>query len=244
MRIARYHRVSTEQQSLQRQADATEEYIQRNFENPEITTFTDATTGTTTAREEYTQMMDAVRDGEIDVVVIKSISRISRSIRDLEDTVQTLRDNDTALHIIDESFVIKPNETDPMQKAMYQLLGVFAELEAEMTRKRIKEGIAAKQESDDYYHGPAPLGFEKEDGALIRKPEFDQVVSVLEMVVKGQLSKRQGAKELDTSRKTINRCIEDRPELYGIEDLDAKDHDENIEDIAQRLQELESVVEK
>jgi len=102
MRIARYHRVSTEEQSLQRQADATDYYIDKHFDDSEVATFTDASTGTDTARAEYLEMMDRVVEGEFDIVLIKSISRISRSIRDLSKTVDKLHENGVSLHIIDE----------------------------------------------------------------------------------------------------------------------------------------------
>lgn len=241
MRIARYHRVSTEEQSLQRQSDATDYYIDNRFDDPEVSTFTDASTGTDTAREEYLEMMDRVDQGEFDIVLIKSISRISRSIRDLSKTVDKLHENGVSLHVIDESLQIEPGSDDPMQNAMWQLLGVFAEFEAEMTRKRIKEGIAAKRENDDYYHGPAPLGFYKEDGSLIQEERFDQVVAVLEMVIKDQLSKRAAAQELDTSRKTIIRAIEDRPELYGLEDVEPSE-EMAVPDLRKRLNKLEREV--
>ena len=84
---------------------------------------------------------------------------------------------------------------------MLQLLGVFAELEASMAQKRTKEGIAARQNDPEYHHGPAPLGFRKEDGRLIESEQYDAVVSALGMIQKGERSKRQAAKELDTSRR-------------------------------------------
>lgn len=243
MRIARYHRVSTQEQNLQRQVTATKEYITATFDNPEIETYTDASTGTDTERDGYQQLMADAQDSVFGAVVVKSISRISRSIRDLEDTVDTLKENEVALHIIDESLTIDPDSNDPMQRAMIQLLGVFAELEAKMTRQRIKEGIAAKQETDDYHHGPAPLGFRKESGSLLREPNFDQVVSVLEMALKGKLSKRAAAEELDTSRKTIGRAINDRPELYGLEDVDPEDN-LGVQELRQRLNKLERKVDQ
>jgi DNA invertase Pin-like site-specific DNA recombinase len=106
-------------------------------------------------------------------------------------------------------------EDDPYQKAMLQLLGVFAELEAEMTRERVKEGIRTGMNNEEYHHGPAPLGFEKEDGYLIEASNFDRVRSVLELVQDDELSKRKAARQLDTSRRTINRALE-RTELYSI----------------------------
>lgn len=76
-------------------------------------------------------------------------------------------------------------------------------------------------ENEDYHHGPAPLGFEKEDGHLIEAGNFDRVRTVLEMVQDGELSKRKAARELDTSRRTINRSL-GRAELYGLEDSEAE----------------------
>jgi hypothetical protein len=82
--------------------------------------------------------------------------------------------------------------------------------------KLISEGIASQQENEDYHHGPAPLGFEKADGQLVEGDEYQRVVEVLDRVARGELSKRQAAKELDTSRRTVQRSIEERAELYGL----------------------------
>jgi hypothetical protein len=72
-------------------------------------------------------------------------------------------------------------------------------------------------ENDDYHHGRAPLGFKKQDGRLIQAGNFDHVRTVLELVVADELSKRKAARELDTSRKSIYRALDDRPELYNLE---------------------------
>ena len=52
-------------------------------------------------------------------------------------------------------------------------------------------------------------------GQLVEAPNQDQVVSVLEMIRKDELSKRKAARELGTSRPTIDRALE-RKELYGV----------------------------
>lgn len=214
MEVARYHRVSTEDQNPQRQIDATQEYTEREFPDSSTSLFVDYSTGTDTSRQEYKDMMEEVENGKFDAVVSHEVSRISRSIRDLDRTVDRLLENGTELHIISEGLTMKPEESDPYQTALMQLLGVFAELEASMTQKRVKEGIAARMENEEYHHGPAPLGFDKNDGRLIEGENYDNVVAVLDMVAKGDMSKRKAAKELDTSRKSINRAL-DREELYG-----------------------------
>lgn len=86
-----------------------------------------------------------------------------------------------------------------------------------MTRKRVREGIAVRVDEADYYNGSAPLGFEKDgDGGLIEADGDDRVCAVLEMVAKGDLSKRQAASDLGCGRKTVSRLLDDRPELYGL----------------------------
>ena len=204
---------------MDRQRDATSTYAQERLgaELDELEFHEDKSTGTNTNRQGYLDLLEAVENGEYDAVVVKSVSRIARSIRDLDRTVERIVDeSDTELHIISEGFEILPDDSDPFQKAMLRLLGVFAELEADMAQQRAKEGIAVRQKEEEYSHGPAPLGFEKDDGHLVEAPHYDEVVTVLEEVLTGDLSKRKAASRLDTTRTTIRSSINDRPELYGL----------------------------
>lgn len=216
--VACYVRVSTEDQSLDRQLESTTEYATErlNATLDDVVTYRDKSTGTDTSRSGYKDMIGDVEEGLYDAVVVHSVSRIARSVRDLDRTVErVVEESDTDLHIISESLQMLSGESDPYQNAMLQLLGVFAELEAEMTRKRVREGIAARQENDDYHHGPAPLGFEKDDGQLIEGDDYHDVVATLEMVASDDLSVRKASQRLDCGRATINRAL-DRPDLYGL----------------------------
>lgn len=217
MEAACYVRVSTADQSVDRQIEKCGEYAHFDLgtELNEMDVYRDKSTGTDTDRSGYQEMMAAVEEGRVETVVVASISRISRSIRDLQRTVDRLENHDAALHIVSEGLVLDPEEDDPYQEALFQMLGVFAQLEAEMTRQRTKEGIAARQQNEDYHHGPAPLGFEKNDGLLVEGENYHAVVSALEMVEKDELSKRKAAQRLDTSRPTINRALE-RGDIYGL----------------------------
>jgi DNA invertase Pin-like site-specific DNA recombinase len=198
---------------------STQEYAEREFgvELGDLEFYRDKATGTRTAtRAEYKRLMADVENGEVDVVVAHEVSRVARSITDLERTADRLREAGVELHIVSEGLVMRPDEDDPYQRALFQLLGVFAELEARIKRQNIREGIAARQESDEYRHGPAPLGFAKRDGQLVETENYQKVVEVLDQVARGDLSKRQGAKELGSSRRTVRRSIEERGDLYGL----------------------------
>lgn len=216
MNVAKYHRVSTEHQSLARQTSATEDYVQEQFPDAAVRAFADADTGTDTDRTDYQEMMAAVEAGEIDAVVVKDMSRIARSVRDLMRTVDRLRDEGVALHFIDDPIDVRPEDDDPTQDLMLQVLAAVAEFEAKITQRRVREGIAARQDTEEYHHGPAPLGFEKDDGRLVESTEYDRVCAVLDMVDAGELSQREAAGRLDCGRKTIRRAIAENPELYGL----------------------------
>jgi DNA invertase Pin-like site-specific DNA recombinase len=218
MTVACYVRVSTASQNLERQITATQEYAEQELDAglEKIDIYRDTATGTDTApREAYKELMNDVHEGRVNAVVAHEVSRVARSIGDLERMSEQLREADVELHIVAESLVLRPDEEDPYQTALFQLLGVFAELEAKIKRQNIREGIAARQESDDYHHGPAPLGFEKRDGQLVESSKYQRVCEVLDQVARGELSKRKAAAELDCGRKTIRRAA-DRGDLYGL----------------------------
>jgi DNA invertase Pin-like site-specific DNA recombinase len=218
MTVATYVRVSTEDQTLDRQLERTTEYATTTIgaDLSAVDTYRDKATGTDTGRQGFRELLAAVDAGEYEHVVANSVSRISRSIRDLDQTVERIvEDGGAELHIIGEGLRMAPDEDDPYQRALMQMLGVFAELEAEMTRNRVREGIKTRMQNEDYHHGPPPLGFDKEDGHLIQAAGYDHVRSTLELVRDDDLSKRKAARELDTSRRTINRSLE-RLELYDL----------------------------
>jgi DNA invertase Pin-like site-specific DNA recombinase len=215
VKVANYVRVSTEDQDLQRQVEATIEYAEQLGANrAAVETFRDKSTGTNTNRQQFRELLD--RADEFDAIVVNSVSRLARSVRDFEDVVDRIvEDAGTELHIISEGFEITDDENDPYQRAMLQMLSVFAELEAEMAQARTREGLRTRMQNEEYHHGPAPLGFEKNDGRLIEGANHDHVTFVLQQVADDELSKRKAAQELDCARSTIGRAL-DRGELYGI----------------------------
>lgn len=115
MNVAAYVRLSTEDQNLARQLEATNDYAQSTLDVApvNIETYRDKSTGTNTERSGYYDLMDAVEGGDHDVVVVKSISRVARSIRDLEATAvplltQVVRKNLGSSSFADQSFDGRP----------------------------------------------------------------------------------------------------------------------------------------
>ena len=217
MPVACYVRVSTADQNLDRQLTATTDYAQNELGAglAEIETHRDKSTGTTTDRSGYRDLMADVDAGDVDAVVVQEISRMARSLQDLQRTVERVTDEGVEVHFVRDNLSFGDGKDSPMARLQMQMLGAFSEWEARVKQMNTREGIAARQNEDGYHHGPAPLGFEKDDGQLIEDENYHDVVAVLDMVQKDELSKRKAADRLDCARSTVSRALE-RSELYGL----------------------------
>jgi len=215
MPSAIYARVSTAEQNLDRQLNSCHSYVDNKLgvSLDDLEVYRDKSTGTDTARSGYRDLMDAVETEGIDHAVVHEISRLARSLQDLERTVSRVTENGAAIHFVRDGLSFGDGKERPMHRLQMQMLGAFAEWQARVKQMNTKEGIAAREQEEDYHHGRPPLGFEKDDGQLIEGQQYDQICAVLDMVNKHQLSKRRAAEELGTSRATINRALE-REHLY------------------------------
>lgn len=132
-----YIRVSTEEQETARQEELLNSY---NLDR----IFMEKLSGKNTDRPEFKKMMDYLRDG--DILVVESISRLSRSIRDLLKIVDTL--NTKCVHLV----VIKENiDTDsPQGRFMLSVFAALSELEREQILQRQAEGIKIAKANGKY----------------------------------------------------------------------------------------------
>lgn len=90
-------------------------------------------------RAEMRKMLRDVENGMFDIVVVWSLSRLTRSVSDLYLTCEQLRKYDVSLESCTESFETRT----AMGRAMLGILGVFAQLERECTAERV---VAALEE--------------------------------------------------------------------------------------------------
>jgi DNA invertase Pin-like site-specific DNA recombinase len=217
MAVGCYVRVSTADQNLDRQLKSTTQYAQDELgaDLDEIETYRDKSTGTDTDRSGYRDLIDDLEAGTVDAVVVHEISRMARSLQDLERSVSRATQEGSEVHFVRDGLSFGDGKERPMHRLQLQMLGAFSAWEARVKRMNTREGIAARQQQDDYHHGPAPLGFQKDDGRLVEDVNYHDVVAVLDMVQKDELSKRKAAQRLDCARSTVGRAL-DRAELYGL----------------------------
>ncbi len=209
---ALYCRVSTADQDLSCQRQLTSEYAtdRLGVEPAEIEMFVDKQSGTNTDREGYRDLMTAIEDGEISQVIASEVSRISRSVRDFSATVERIVDeHGVGLHILDMGIALDPTDSDPYTRAFLTVAATFAELEAEIKRENVREGIAAAREQGKW-HGRPPFGFDVgSEGYLTPNDDYEKAVVVLDELDKGA-SKRQLARSLGISRSTVRTIAENR----------------------------------
>jgi DNA invertase Pin-like site-specific DNA recombinase len=144
--VALYVRVSTEDQSLDRQRQLTYDYAtdRLGVEPSSTQVYTDKRSGMNTDRSGYLDLMDDLASGEIDRAIVSEVSRLSRSVRDFAEAVERIVDeHGAALHVLDMGLDLDPDERDPYTRAFLSVVATFAELEADIKRENTRQGMAA-----------------------------------------------------------------------------------------------------
>ena len=123
-----YVRVSSVEQNTGRQLEGIE--VDRIF--------VDRASGKNTERPKFQEMLSYVREG--DRVVVHSMDRFARSLKDLVTEVDQLVKRGIAIQFVKENITFTA-QSSPMDNLMLQLMGAFAQFEREIILERQKEGI-------------------------------------------------------------------------------------------------------
>lgn len=96
--------------------------------------------GDAEVKEQQDMMWDTVRPG--DTVIITEPSRLSRSVQQFCQIVETIKAKRIRLHILGSITIdCRKDDPDPMTVAFLQLIAVFSELELSMIRSRVRSGV-------------------------------------------------------------------------------------------------------
>jgi DNA invertase Pin-like site-specific DNA recombinase len=131
MSLIGYARVSTSEgkQLLDRQVDAlTEIGCERIFE--------DKASGSNSQRKGLDDCLNYLRRG--DVLVVLDLDRLGRLASDLIKLIDELAEKDIGFKAINSPM----DTTTPAGRAFLQIQAAFAEMERNIIRQRVKEGIA------------------------------------------------------------------------------------------------------
>ena len=131
---------------------------------------------------------DAVRR-RFDVVMAWSVDRLGRSLSDLLKFLEELRGLGVGLYLHKQAL----DTTTAARKAMFQMLGVFAEFERAMIQERVKAGLARAKSQGKRLGRPPVVDARKLKAVLAGK--------------KAGLSVRQIAKKVGLSTGTVHGLL-------------------------------------
>jgi len=139
-RVGIYARVSTDGQTVDNQLAGLREAVERRGWVV-VEEFVDAGISGAKGRSErpgLDRMMKVVTRREIDVVAAWSVDRLGRSLQDLVGFLGELKAAGVDLYL----HVQAVDTTTPAGRALFQMLGVFAEFERSIIVERVNAGIA------------------------------------------------------------------------------------------------------
>src|SRR5213075_1556911 len=109
------------------------------------------------------QLLAEIREGEVDIVVVYKIDRLTRSLTDFAKIVEIFDARGTSLVSVTQQF----NTTTSMGRLTLNILLFFAQVEREVIGERIRDKIAASKKKGMWMGGVPPLGYRVQDRKLV-----------------------------------------------------------------------------
>lgn len=192
MRVAIYCRVSTTDQSCDRQSRDLLAYAQRaGYEV--IGVWKETISGVRLEPAERKKLLALAQNREIDAVLVTELTRWGRSMLDLMHTLQSL--HSWGVSLIAQTG-LQFDLSTPQGRLIAALMASLAEFERDLLRERIRSGIAAAH-ARGVTSGRRP-------GQRVKADKF--VSQVLQLVSEGH-SYRSIAKELHLDKNTVNAIV-------------------------------------
>ena len=171
-----YIRVSTIDQNPERQLEGM--HLDKKF--------VDYASGKSRSRPQLDLMMSFVR--EDDIVIVDSMDRLARSLRDLHDLLDYMLEKKVSVQFVKENLLFK-DKSNHISNLMLNMMGSFAEFEYSIIKERVIEGVKIAKAAGKYKGGTCKL-----------TPHTKEVLTEL---IKTRKSKRQMAFELGVTLKTL-----------------------------------------
>ncbi len=177
LRCAIYTRKSTEEgldqdfNSLQAQRESCAAYVMSQTHegwNALDTLYDDGGfSGGNMERPGLQQLMNDIEAGQIDIVVVYKVDRLTRSLADFAKLVEVFDKHSVSFVSVTQAF----NTTSSMGRLTLNVLLSFAQFEREVTAERIRDKFKASKEKGMWMGGRPVLGYDVKDRKLIPNPD-------------------------------------------------------------------------
>lgn len=118
------------------------------------------------------RLIDDIRKGMVDVVVVYKIDRLSRSLLDFLNLMKVFEEHKVSFVSVTQHF----NTDTSMGKLMLNVLLSFAQFEREITGERIRDKIAATKKKGLWAGGVPTLGYDSDDKKLVVNRKEAEIV--------------------------------------------------------------------
>jgi len=173
-RVALYARVSTDRQFTDNQLLELRQVAERlGWEV--VSEFVDHGISGAKGRQDRPQldaMLKGVARKDFDAVAAWSVDRLGRSLVDLVGLLQELHSTGVDLYLHQQGI----NTATPAGKALFQMMGVFAEFEREMIRERVSAGLAKAKAKGTKSQQAARAAGDPAGGKAIGRPSVSPEV--------------------------------------------------------------------
>jgi DNA invertase Pin-like site-specific DNA recombinase len=154
-RVALYVRVSTDHQSVKNQEIELQVVAERHGWQV-VSVYRDQGISGAKGRDKrpgLDKLLQAVARKEFDLVAAWSVDRLGRSLIDLVGILQEFHAKHVDLYLHQQGI----DTTTPAGKAMFQMMGVFAEFERSMIHERVMVGLARARAEGTQLGRPAKV---------------------------------------------------------------------------------------
>ena len=184
-----YPRVSTEDQSrFGHSLDEQEDKLRKLCEYKEYQIYKiyreEGVSAKNMDRPKFKEMIQDMKDGKINKIIVYKLDRLTRSIRDLENICTMLEEYNCDLESVAEEI----NTDNANGKFFIRMLTILAQLEIERTSERTKFGLvgAAKK---GHFSGRPPLGYKKianDKSLYIDDIQADVIKRIFQLYIDGK----------------------------------------------------------
>ncbi len=150
-------------------------------------------------RPAFQEMIQDIKDGKINKIIVYKLDRLTRSIKDLEEICTFLEENNCSL----ESMCEDINTSTANGKFFIRMLTILAQLEIERTSERTKFGMIGAVKKG-HFVGRSPIGYDKVDKKLVVNDIESEVIRrIFDLYIKGVAA--NAITKLLNEEKALNR---------------------------------------
>lgn len=126
-------------------------------------------------------LIQDIKAGLIDVIVVYKVDRLTRSLTDFAKLVDVFDEHDVSFVSVTQAF----NTTTSMGRLTLNVLLSFAQFEREVTAERIRDKFAASKKKGIWMGGTCPFGYGHKDRKLyIEDNEAKTIRSIFNLYIK------------------------------------------------------------